>query len=280
MNPPPPNTGKRLSHNDHPAQSPKPQDSEKPYDSELEYHQDLQRCGYIINTRGNFLVCTICPESRAVFSSIAIAHAKGHGLVLRKKLSQVIQNYHVLADIDGFNSTIACIKKPVAYEGIPVSDGYKCQHCSYASTTLKTVQGHIGQKHSDVVDRRSPKATRIQSLYFHPNDKVIIAVRDRLRSEEATDLMAAWEDDGSDLEDEDPMIPATRELPPWLKTLGWLKHLEGMDAAHVCGFLATVQKSTLCKSVTKAVSAYLSVAMHHLGSMLLQVRQVLKSVTT
>lgn len=250
--------------------------------SELECPAPLQSCGFVINRQGNFLVCTIC--RRAVLGSIAAKHAANHGLTFLKKanMNKVIEGYGVIHNdkqLKTFKETVSN-KTPLAYEGIDLSTGFKCVHCGYVSVTYEATRVHISRLHSSLPDRAKPKAIKIQDLYFNPNDKLIIEVRERLSSNDATDLMVAWEDHISDIEDEDPPMPATRELPPWLKTLGWLKHLEGMDPNVVCAFLATVRKSKLCKSVTKAVIGYLSAAMEYLGSLLLQVRQVLKSVTT
>lgn len=233
----------------------------------------------MVNGRGKFLVCTVC--RRAILRSIALAHAKGHNLTLPKKLevTKTIQSYDVLTDIEHFNTTIGHLKKPVAYEGIDVIAGYKCQHCTYVSTTRNTVQVHLSQTHSDLPHRHPPKATRVQVLYLSPNDKVVIEVQERLDTIEATNLMAAWVNHSPNSDDDSKIVLATRELPPWLKTLGWLKLLEDLNPADIADFLVRIRKSNLYKLVSRAIACYLHDAMEHLSSMLLQIRQTLKSVT-
>lgn len=236
--------------------------------------------GFIVNTRGKFLICTSC--RRAILGSIAASHAHGHKLKSFRKnsIETYIRHQHLLnteADLDTFLQ----VKCHLEFKGLETIDGYMCGHCHYICGKEQAMRQHLSDTHQHLPSRRRYSIVKVQHAYFHPNPNVFIRVREQLETPQATDLRTLWDQSQPDFTSIIPStVLPTRQLPPWLNTLKWNDHLRGTNPNTVTEVLAAMAKTSEYQLLYKSITFYLENAMRRLNNMLPQIRQVLKSVTT
>lgn len=271
-----------LSDNLHSDSTPSSNESDEAlleFNNELEKPIELRDAGFIVNTRGNFLICTSC--HRAILGSIAVGHAQGHKITnfKRNSLEKYIRHRGLLNTESDLTNFLR-VKRHLEFQGLPTTDGYSCTHCHYICGKERSIRQHLSDTHKDLPFRRQYKIVKVQHAYFHPNPNIFIRVQEQLNAPEATDLRTVWDNNQPDFT---PLISSTdlptRQLPPWLKKLQWHDHLKGANPGTVADLLAMVAKTPEYHMLHKALTFYLHNAMARLKDMFPQIRQLLKSIT-
>ena len=174
------------------------------------------------------LICTKCQHG--ILPSSLLSHSSGHNIKLlpadKENLQKIADNSSFLTDSEEvINPTPPCA--PI--EGILAQNGLACDHCSYCSTGLRTMQNHFSAMHKDVPGyaKANSKSVRVQA-FFSRRPKYF-AVTPILRGLNNDDLFSVY------LRQCAPEIDSLRilnppitpnEVPPLLKVMQWHEHLK------------------------------------------------------
>lgn len=252
--------------------------------SELYSDEVLESLGYIVNTRGRFLICTGC--FKPVLPCLASGHA--HENYNREPfnpevLEAYIYKYRLFEKETEFDAVFFSSLAPqLAFEGLEIKSAFGCSLCLHARSTVKSLQNHWRDRHAGIPFQRPDSEEPVQYIYLSPQYRRLLPVIPALSTPDADDLMeaclAAYDHLPKNLDPAGADVNA-REPPPWLRMLGWLKWVSGYKPCAIAGFVQSVKKEDLFGLVSDALTGYLERAMRILVDMPSQIRQTLRSIT-
>lgn len=248
----------------------------------------LESLGYVINTRGRFLICMGC--RKPTLPSLASGHAhEQHGLPKFEHdlLQPYIHDYELFESADDFEKTFL-LPSPspdhppishIAFDGVDVKSAYRCSKCAHVRGTVKSIESHWREDHKGTPFQK-PISEPGQCIYLSSQFRRWLLVQPRLSSPTMDDTMQACLDAYYRLPDKlGPADTNAREPPPWLRKLGWLKWMSGYDSAVLDDFVQSVRAHSLFRNLSDVLVSYLEKAMNALDEMPAQIRQILRSVT-
>lgn len=248
----------------------------------------LASLGYIINTRGRFLICIGC--HKPILPSFASGYAhEQHNLPKfdYDLLQPYIYKYNLFSNVEDF-TTVFFPSSPspdqshalhIAFDRVNVESVYQCSKCSHIRSTVKSVESHWRDNHKGVTFQQ-PIVERAQCIYLCPQFRRWLPVQPRLSSPTMDDgmqaLLKAYYALPDNLSSADTNA---REPPLWLRKLGWLKWISNYDSAILDDFVESVKTHPLFRCLSNTLTSYLEKAMDVLDEMPPQIRQILQSVT-
>lgn len=212
-----------------------------------------------------------CQPTRALVGGIAESHLKNHRKKNQKgfngrtwrEITKIIEHYISIHDLlvseeDG-KTFVEQLKQPTApFRGIDTEEGHRCPSCAYICAGDGVIKSH---KCSTPREYRSlPVTTTVQHLYLYPNIRRYIYVHSGLATPTSLNLMEAFERACANFDDPPLEMPSSscRQLPPWMNSLNWHKHLQGINLASTVKFAQdVVYKSNTTKSLMRLLTTYL-----------------------
>lgn len=193
-------------------------------------------------------------------------------------LDNVVSRFSLFTTVVDFQTHLDTLRNVIAFDGIHVNQAYHCTECRHAATTRGSMKSHWSRKHRGI-KRPKLKLAPVQRILLTSKYDRWIPVQPKLNSPQAQDAMTAWTDAYASLSPIKPPPTKANEPQPWLRTLGWLRFVEGLNPEDMAGLVDSVKKDPLFKTLSDALVEYLRNAMHMLGVVPHQVRQILRSIT-
>lgn len=253
--------------------------------------------GLCINTVGRFFICIAC--ERALLPPVCKGHMKTHSIAYRSAEESLLlrysEKYKIVQTFEEFKNHISQYNRLTAFEGLPIQEGFICDICKHGFTSKKSYRAHRSKGHegnegnegnstsSKPVDKTSTSnkegMKKMQHFFLNPQASIYLEVHGRLATQKGTDALADW----LSVESQTPAVNYTRvpvrELPAWLKQLGWMDLVQGLDPENFHRFKQELKETNLFGEVSMALTEYLKRSTSHLTNMRAEVRQILASET-